>query len=570
MEAEIVNLGSMLKRATTHYKNGIIFLNREGKETANWRFNELDSKACSIGIFLKNQGVSHGDRIILSYPPGLDFIAAFFACCFIGAIAVPSYSLYNTKYCLEKLRYIIKDTNAKLILTNKVLYERINNWLSENYLHISCIASDIVEESPTTDFLLQPVEYNDIAMIQYTSGSTSLPKGVVVTHSNIIHNQQMIKESFKNDGDTVTVGWLPHYHDMGLIGNIMHSIYLGTQLILLSPMDFIQQPFLWLKAVSDYQATSSGGPNFAYDLCVNRISDEQKKLLNLKNWSLAFNGAETVRVDTMESFTNTFAECGFNKNVFSPCYGLAEASLIVSGISRFEGPTSINIDFSKIKDNSKYHNTEVTRETRIVNCGHIHSMQQVLTVDHKTYDICNEGIIGEIWVKGPNVAKGYWKNEQETYKTFENTIHGIDGKFLRTGDLGFILEGCLYIVGRLKEVIIVAGKNYYPQDIEYTLQKNHPELVTNGGAAFAVTNVNTQEVILVHEIKRKYMNWSREKYHEFIHLLKQSVYQNLLLKIDRVVLTKPGLIPRTTSGKIQRRKCSTLYLNKELDYIYSS
>ena len=388
---------------------------------------------------------------------------------------------------------------------------------------------------------------DDIAYIQYTSGSTSSPKGVVVSHRNVMCNQRMIQSAFRTSEDTVVVSWLPHFHDMGLVGIVQQAIYAGMSVVMMAPMDFIRRPVQWLRAISKYRASISGAPNFAYDLCVERAKDEAVNELDLSCWKLAFNGSEPVKADTMNRFAERFGNAGFRMESFYPCYGLAEATLFVS---------------------SRVPSEPLQLQRQVVSCGQAWESERVLIVDPKTHRRCSERTEGEIWVAGPHVAKGYWRRPDETREVFEAYLSDTGaGPFLRTGDLGYLVDGELYVTGRLKELIILHGKNHYPQDIETTVATSHPLLRRDCGAAFSVEVTGREELVVFQEVKRQTPS---EKVFEIKCAIRQALAENRAIKPYSVVLFKPNTIPKTSSGKIMRSACRADFLrNSFAENIFS-
>ncbi|MFL6234775.1 MAG: amino acid adenylation domain-containing protein, partial [Thermoanaerobaculia bacterium] len=375
-----------------------------------------------------------------------------------------------------------------------------------------------------------------IAFLQYTSGSTATPKGVMVTHANLLHNERMIGAAFDMDEESVVVGWLPLYHDMGLIGNVLQPLHAGGRCVLMSPVAFLQRPMRWLEAVSRYRGTVSGGPNFAYELCLRKAAPEALAGLDLSSWKVAFNGAEPVRASTLERFAAAFAPCGFRREAFYPCYGLAEATLFVTG----------------------GHGARVERER--VSCGRVWMGQRVAIADPENGEERPEG---EIWISGPSVARGYWENEEATARDFHAFLPSGEGPFLRTGDLGFLSGGELYVSGRLKDLIILRGRNHYPQDVELTAERSHPGLLPGGGAAFSVETAGEERLVVVHEVARH----RKDGVEEIAEAVRRAVAAEHEVQVHEVVLIRQAGLPKTSSGKVQRRLCRQQYLQDELPVV---
>ncbi|HKR22751.1 MAG TPA: fatty acyl-AMP ligase, partial [Pyrinomonadaceae bacterium] len=391
------------------------FLSEGDEPEKRVSYDQLDQQARSIAAHLQSYNAA-GERVLLLYPPGLDYIAAFFGCMYAGAIAVPAYPPRRNR-SLERLRSIVADAQAAFALTTDTIYSRVQPLLAEtpDLLAVKWLATDRLSFEAADDWRDPRIDDASLAFLQYTSGSTSTPKGVMVTHHNLLQNQEMIRRAFRQSSDSVIAGWLPMYHDMGLIGNVLQPMFLGVPCILLSPASFLQQPARWLQTITNYKATTSGGPNFAYDLCVNKISDEVRATLDLSSWTCAFNGAEPVRADTMKRFAEAFESCGFDASAFHPCYGLAEATLIVTGGRSSESPLVLTVDPKSLEQGSVIENAG-GRE--LVSCGEVTDEQRIAIVNPQTERACAAGEIGEVWVSGPGVAAGYWNRLGATVETF--------------------------------------------------------------------------------------------------------------------------------------------------------
>jgi amino acid adenylation domain-containing protein len=406
---------------------------------------------------------------------------------------------------------------------------------------------------------------NTLAFLQYTSGSTAEPKGVMVGHGNLLNNQRLIQRCFDQTEKSIIVGWLPLYHDMGLIGNVLHSLYLGAPCILMSPASFLQKPLRWLSAISTYKATTSGGPNFAYDLCVRRISPEQCETLDLSTWTTAFNGAEPIRAETIERFSERFASCGFKAGAFAPCYGLAEATLIVSGGIRPGAGMTQTVESAALERNRVIPAAEGSEGTRaVLSCGQIVADHKIEIVDAGSMTACSPDQVGEVWVSGPSVTRGYWNRERETNETFQGLLADSgEDRFLRTGDLGFISEGQLFVTGRTKDLVIILGRNLYPQDIELTVELSHNALRPGCGAAFADDVAGQERLVVVQELEPR----TEADLAEVVGAIRQAVSRDHEVQAHAIVVIKPGTIPKTSSGKIQRHACRAKFQTGELDVI---
>ncbi|MEH1904270.1 MAG: fatty acyl-AMP ligase [Nostoc sp.] len=548
------------------------FLQSIEKEAESLTYEELHLEAQAIAASLQSLNIV-GERALLLYQPGLDFIAAFFGCLYAGVIAVPAYPPRRNQK-LSRLQAMTADAQAKIVLTSKSLLDNLQTSFNQKDLEISglhWLATDELSNDLAQAWQPQELDGNTLAFLQYTSGSTGTPKGVMITHGNLLHNEQMIEKAFGHTNKTIVVGWLPVFHDMGLIGNVLQPLYLGVPCILMSPVEFLQKPIRWLQAISHYKATTSGGPNFAYDLCIRKVTPEQLTTLDLSSWEVAFTGAEPIRAETLEQFASTFAPCGFRKEAFYPCYGMAETTLIVSGGEKTALPITCNLEKAALEQNRivKQHMSHGDTLT-IVGCGQSPADQKVVIVDPQSLTMCASEQVGEIWVAGPSVAQGYWNQPEETEKTFHAYLAdtGVDDSatsvsFFRTGDLGFLQDGELFITGRLKDVIIIRGQNHYPQDIELTVEKSHPALRPGSGAVFSVDFKNSERLVIVQEVERSYLR--KLNVQEIVGNVRQAVIAQHGLDIFATVLIKTGSIPKTSSGKIRRQACRTAFLAGSLD-----
>lgn len=543
------------------------FLKSGETEAQKWTYEELHRRAQAIAVSLQSLD-AFGDRALLLYQPGLDFIAAFFGCLYAGVVAVPAYPPRRNRN-LSRLQAIATDARAKIVLTSSSLLDSLQNASEQEGLAIGglhWLASDKVETDLASNWSKPTLSGDDIAFLQYTSGSTGNPKGVMISHGNLLHNEKLIKALFSHTEKSIVVGWLPVFHDMGLIGNVLQPLYTGIPCYLMSPVDFLQKPIRWLQAISRYKATTSGGPNFAYDLCANKVTPEQLESLDLSSWDVAFTGAEPVRARTIERFAATFGDCGFRKQAFYPCYGMAETTLIVSGGEKTALPITYKAESSALEQNRIIKVDDNRQDSReIVSCGQIPSDLKVVIVNSDLTS-CAPEEVGEIWVGGDSVAQGYWNLTEETEKTFHAYVKDTgNGPFLRTGDLGFLLDGELYVTGRLKDMIIIRGQNHYPHDIELTVEESHPALRSGCGAAFAIDYKDSEQLVVVQEVERSYLRKLNAQ--EIVGNIRQAIATQHGLQVHSVVLVKTASINKTSSGKIRRRACRQAFLNGELDVV---
>lgn len=542
------------------------FVDERGLETGHLTYAELDFRARAIAARLQEIGGAR-QRILLLFPPGLDFVAAFFACLYAGGLPVVVYPPRRNQ-SMNRLSAIVADATPAIALTTAGSLTHTR----ELFAQLSCaqtltwLATESVGNAFADRWHDPQSTSDDIAFLQYTSGSTSEPKGVAVSHCNILHNEKMIQQAFQHDEQTVVVGWLPPYHDMGLIGNVLQPLYVGCPCILMSPVAFLSRPVRWLEAISRYRATTSGAPNFAYEMCVRKISAQQREHLDLRSWKVAYNGSEPVQRDTMERFTQAFGRCGFRAEAFFPCYGLAEATLFVAGGLVQEQPVAYAANADKLAENRICPAAQGADEVRwLVSCGHGREGERIVIVDPKTSTRCADGAIGEIWVAGVNVAHGYWRRPTESAEVFQARLGDTgEGPFLRTGDLGFILHGELFVTGRLRDLLIIRGRNYYPQDIELTAERSHPALRFGCGAAFTIDHAGDPRLVVAHEVERSVGAADAEKIAADV---RQAVAVEHDLNVAVVLLLKTGTIPRTSSGKVRRGACRTGFLQETLSLV---
>jgi amino acid adenylation domain-containing protein/non-ribosomal peptide synthase protein (TIGR01720 family) len=513
-------------------------------------YRELQQRARAIAAVLRQAG-ANGGRALLLYPPGLDFIESFFGCLYAGVVAVPAYPPHFARLdrSLPRLRAIIADAQAAFVLTTSLILARAKSIFTEapDLKALQWLATDMVQTSVDEDWQPEPATVDDLAFLQYTSGSTGHPRGVMLTHANLLHNASLIFHLFEHTETDSYVSWLPTFHDMGFMVGVLQPLYAGLRAVVMSPASFLQRPVRWLEAISHYRATTSGGPNFAYDLCTRKVTAADAAKLDLSSWSVAFNGAEPVRAETLDRFASRFAACGFRRSALFPCYGLAEATLVVTGGPKRSLPVIKEVE-AKL----------------MVGCGGALPDERVIIVDPAMLTELKNGEVGEIWVSGPSVAKGYWNRSEETDRTFNAYLSDTsEGPFLRTEDLGFIEDGELFITGRIKDLIIIRGLNHYPQDIEWTVERCHAALRPGCGAAFTVEADSEERLVIVQEIDTR----SEADLDQVIETIRQAVTSEHDLQVYAVALIKPGSISKTSSGKIQRRASRRKFLEGGLDAV---
>ena len=535
------------------------------EEELELSFAELDRRSRAIAAWLGARGLQ-GERALLLFPAGLDFVCAFFGCLYAGVIAVPAYPpRMNRK--LDRIQAIAADAEAAVALTLESVHERVKPLLAETPLlqNIHWLSIDTLPKGVENSWKDPGVGAEMLAFLQYTSGSTGTPKGVMLSHKNLVYNCAMILHSFELTRSGMGLFWLPSYHDMGLVGGILQPIFVGRPNVLMSPMSFLQRPVRWLQAISRTRATISGGPNFAYDLCVRKITPEQRAKLDLSSWGIAFNGAEPVRAETLERFSDMFEPCGFRREAFYPCYGLAEATLLVSGGLKANAPVVRTFDAKSI-DNGDVQLVPATDHNarRLVGSGQAFLDQKILIVNPEKRTRCQDGDVGEIWVSGLSIAQGYWRRREENEHTFGARLADSgEGPYLRTGDLGFFQDGELFVAGRLKDLIIIHGLNHYPHDIELTVEKCHPAIRPSCGAALSVEIDDEARLVIIYEIDRHQSG----EVNEVIEAIRRDVSREHELPVDSIRLIRSNSIPKTSSGKIQRHACRNAFVDNSLEVV---
>lgn len=539
------------------------------KEGSQLTYAQLDRQARAIGALLQ-QHQAKGERALLLYPQGLEVIAAFCGCLYAGVIAipVPPPEAGRLKRTLPRLQAIAKDADASWVLTTAGIISLVEEYDEKipEFQAIRWIDTENVDLSLAEEWQDPAVDADVLAYLQYTSGSTSTPKGVMLSHRNLIHHSAYLQRACGYTPDSVTVEWMPYFHDYGLVEGLMQPLYSGIPCYVMSPFAFIKRPFHWLQAISRYQVTHSQGPNFAYDQCVRRITPEQRATLDLSSWRAAGNAAEPINPRVMESFYEAFAPCGFKWESFCPAYGLAEATLLVSFNPQTESPILCNLDPAELEKNRIVPadpNQEIVRT--VVGCGKRVCETNIAIVHPEKLTRCAPDEVGEIWVSDPGVAQGYWQRPEETERTFRAHIADTaEGTFLRTGDLGFLKDGELFITGRIKDLIIIRGTNHYPQDIEWTVQQCHPALRPEHGAAFSVEANGEERLVVVQEVER---HTSHLDLNEVLATLRQVISEQHELQVYAIALVKPGSVLKTSSGKIQRQACRAAFLAGTLEVV---
>lgn len=540
------------------------FFTSAGEQELHVTYRELDQRARAIAAHLQTLACA-GERVLLLYPPGLQYIAAFFGCLYAGVVAVPCYPP-SLKRVDARLQTIAMNAQATFVLSTQKLSAYAQQWSRQmpELAGMRWIVTDEIAVSESAHWQRPVLSSQTLAFLQYTSGSTGSPKGVMLTHGNLLHNLAWIRRYFNIQPHSRVVSWLPPYHDMGLIGGILQPLYSAIPATLFSPTAFLEQPMRWLERISCTRATVSGAPNFAFDLCVRKITAQERATLDLSCWEVAFSGAEPIRMETLQKFVEVFGPCGLRREALYPCYGLAEATLFVSGVNK-SLPSARTGAINALPGRQTPGTVVLDQALHpLVGCGTALSDQATIIVDPFARTVCLQGHVGEIWIAGPSVAQGYWQQPVETEEVFGAYLSDGQGPFLRTGDLGFIEDGQIFIAGRLKDLIIIRGRNYYPQDIELTVERSHPALRPGSCAAFSLEIAHEEQLVVVQELERQFRHVDIE---EVASAIRREVAAAHELQIYAVVLIKPGHLPKTSSGKVQRQHCRSLFLEQRLPVI---
>ncbi len=548
------------RAATTPDTIAYTFLADGAANARSITWSQLHHRAAALAASLQAKNAT-GQPVLLALPSGLAFVESLFACWYAGAIIVPV-SLPRHQRVKHRLHSIIADAGAKFAIGAYDTRERLVADADDPaFANVSWIHPDGAHPDSAAFSLPQP---DDIALLQYTSGSTGMPRGVVVTHSNLMANSAHIAEACGHAPGQTIAGWLPLFHDMGLIGLVLQAAFLGARCVLMAPERFLMRPWLWLQMISDYAAVSSPAPNFAYDLCTDRITADQKSTLNLTGWRNALNGSEPVRARTLDRFAEAFASCGFSSKAFFPCYGLAESTLFVTG------PRERGLAPRRTTDASPLPDSDPSGH---VGCGQPFGDTQLAIIDPQSSQPVGSAAIGEIWVAGQSVAHGYWNNPDATAATFNAHLADSSVAWLRTGDLGFIADQELFITGRLRDLIIISGKNHFPVDIERTVESADPAIAPSSAAAFSTDIAGLERLIVLAEVTRTFARSApnsdadsrTDDYSALRRRLVAAVVAENEVTAHDVILLRPGTLPRTSSGKISRRAARDAYLNQTLE-----
>jgi acyl-CoA synthetase (AMP-forming)/AMP-acid ligase II len=560
------------RAAETPGQTAYIFLADGDSVEEKINYNELDLAAREIAGQLALMNLK-GERALMLFPPGLDFIKALYGCFYAGVIAVPAYPPRKNR-SLERIRLMVIDSGAKVVLTNDDIHKTFERsfsdveelkgltWLPTNEPHHSTTSP---LHHPTT-----PPQPSDIALLQYTSGSTGNPKGVMITHLNITRNCEYIRKSFGFTRKTVAISWLPTFHDMGLVGHVLQAVYTGFPSVLMSPVSFFQKPVRWLKAITKYRGTVGGAPNFAYDLLAESVTDEERQGLDLSSLQTIYCGAEPIRKSTFKNFLDASKSYGLSEEMLYPCYGMAETTLITTGPPAGRGPKYLSVSATALLNNKVQFALEGDTDAKsLVGVGFPWLDTKIRIVYPDTLAPCPPGEVGEIWISGSNVSPGYWNKVEVNREAFHATLEDDpEINYLRSGDLGFIHDGELYVFGRLKDMIIIHGRNYYPQDIEFLAERSHPALRANASAAFPVDVDGEEKLVIVAEVERSAIRDLDVT--AVCDAIRYKIAEEMELAVYAIRLLQTASIPKTSSGKIQRKACKEGFIQNTLESVGES
>ncbi|WP_042388911.1 fatty acyl-AMP ligase [Streptacidiphilus melanogenes] len=550
-------------------RNAFVFLHQKpsGPEPERVSYQELDRAARGIAAWIQETGKA-GDRVLVLQSSGLSFLTSFLGCLYAGAVAVPTPVPDSSSANLERFLGIIRDANASLVLTDSANAPEISQRLAEaGRPQVRCLATELLPEDSADSWVEPAFAPDKLAFLQYTSGSTGEPKGVMVSHGNLAANQETIRRAMRTGPESVIGGWLPFHHDMGLVGHLLHPLWLGASGVHMEPVAFIRRPVSWLRMITEYRVTTGGGPDFGYQLCLDRVSDAQMEGLELSSWRNAVNGSEPIKASTLSRFAERFAPVGLQRGALYPCYGMAEATLLVAGDTPGRQPVRFRADGAELDGRRLVGAGVVGGAPRtIVSSGRPHGCE-LRVVDPDTHASLPDGTVGELWLRGPGIALGYWNRPLETGETFQAVTAEGDVGWLRTGDLGVLHEGRLFVTGRIKEIVILAGRNLYPQDIERAVQRADAQF--GSGAAFGIDTGETgrEQVVLIQEVRRP--GQPDTDFAALAAAAQRSIVREFDIPAENVLLVRPGTLRRTTSGKPRRGEMRQLLLNGSLRPIHS-
>ena len=573
MEISGETLVDLLRRRAIRQPDrlGYSFLPKGEAEEARFTYAELDLRARAISAWLSSVSAA-GDRVLLLSSSGPEFVSAVFGCLYRGAVAVPAYPLDPARISrtVSRLNRILKDAQPVIALASGSSLAFVEDLvrIHPDLESVRWMATESIPSELAGNWKPPAIHPDTLAVLQYTSGSLAAPKGVMVSHRNILENERMLQEVHDYTEDNTFVGWIPLAHDWGLVNNVFQPLYSGALSVLMPPEAFLQKPVRWLQTISRYKNVTSGGPGFGYELCVSKIPSGERIGLNLENWISAGIGASPTRPETLDRFVSAFRDCGFRRNAFYSGYGLAEATLLVSDSEKFKGPGILRVQKTSLERNDVIVDPpEGVPASSLVTCGKAASGEKIVIVDAQSCTPCPPGRVGEIWVSGPNVTQGYWNNPKETDQTFRAFLKDSgEGPFLRTGDLGFLHEDELFVTGRLKDLIIIRGRNLYPEDIELTVARCHKGLRPGCTVAFSVQDEFDEGLAIVQEVRASHQT----ELVDIIDAIRQAVLLEHEVVAHTIVLVQERSIPKTSSGKLQRPACRSAFLSGSLEVLEQS
>ncbi|MGW1974540.1 fatty acyl-AMP ligase [Streptomyces sp. NPDC001889] len=516
----------------------------------------LDAEAARVASWLQEH-CAPGDRVLL-HPPGLPFVTAFLGCLYAGVVAVPSPMPGHFAHQQRRTTGMAADAGARIALTDTGQLPEVQRWITEQGLGLRAEASDAPGFGDAAAWREPPVDARDLVLLQYTSGSTGDPKGVMIGHGNLLHNADSLRRSLGLDEHTRFGGWIPLYHDMGLMGQLLPALFLGSTCVLMSPMAFLKRPHQWLSMIDRHGLGYSAAPNFAYELCVRKVTAERAAALDLSRWRFAANGSEPIQASTLRGFAEHFAVSGFRPEALAPCYGMAEATVFISGRAG-RPPVVRRVDPGALEKDELRPAAPGGPVRELVGCADAPDFD-VRVVDPATSRELPDGTTGEIWVRGESVGAGYWGRAEASAETFAARTARGEGPYLRTGDLGARYDGELFVTGRIKDLLIIHGRNLHPHDLEHELRLRHPALATLAGAVFSVPAPH-EEIVVLHEIRGRL---TPEELTETVRGMRRTVLREFGVHAAGVLLMRPGTIHRTSSGKVRRSRMRRLFLDGAL------
>jgi acyl-CoA synthetase (AMP-forming)/AMP-acid ligase II len=557
-----------------------IYLADGEDEERRLTYGALDRRSRALAALLQAYGAA-GERAVILMPSHIEFILAFFGVLYAGAIAVPA-PMPRPNRPSPHVSAIFANSDARFVIARRKDADRLRNALAESGVALSSVILITVSDAHSVDpdlWKAPGIRGGSVAYLQYTSGSTTVPRGVVITHENVMANLAMVARSFDHRPRAPIVGWLPMYHDMGLISNVLQPLFLASTSVFTSPFAFLQRPWRWLEAISRYRGGSSGAPNFAYDLCARKVTPEQRAKLDLSCWSTAFCGSEPVRAETLRRFAETFAPCGFDPSAFYPCYGLAEATVFVAGGFN-DGSHVVALDAEALERRRVERLPCDTQNAKLlVGCGAPAPGIRLRIVDPDSKRLCPPNQVGEVWISGANVAREYWNDPELSQRTFDARLPHDSARYLRTGDLGFLAGDDLFIAGRRKDMIIIDGRNIYPQDIEAAVETASPQVKPGGSVAFAASPEDGEALVIVAEMEGMRpapvgtSDWRQRQggsaVRETALAIRNEVSTAFDVPISAIALVAPGAVPRTTSGKARRAACRMSFLAGDIEATWS-